>query len=236
MISQAIVWTIALQAPTIIFAWIIGNALGAMAAYRRGKLDSIVFPLFLLLACIPGYCFAISFVYFFSIVLGWFPPGGAYGLGLVPTFSVRYILSFLKHYTLPFFSVMLGMVGIQAIGMRAMSIYELDSDYVQYCRFIGFSDKRVTGYVFRNAMLPQISGLAIMIGGMVGGALITEIVFSYPGIGSLLYKAIREKDYPLIQGCTLVITISVLIINAIVDGVYGIIDPRIRSSQVGMEQ
>ena len=117
--------------------------------------------------------------------------------------------------------------------MRAMSIYELDADYVRYSRSLGVSDNRIVRYIFRNAMLPQITGLALSIGGMVSGALITEIVFSYPGIGTLLFTAIRQEDYPLVQGITLLIMIAVLLANFMVEIGYGFIDPRIRAAQAG---
>jgi peptide/nickel transport system permease protein len=117
--------------------------------------------------------------------------------------------------------------------MRAMSIYELDTDYVRFARSLGVGDNRIIGYIFRNAMLPQITGLALAIGSLVSGALITEIVFNYPGIGTLLFSAIRQSDYPVIQGITLLIMIGVLLANFIVDIAYGFIDPRIRAREAG---
>lgn len=117
--------------------------------------------------------------------------------------------------------------------MRAMSIYELDADYVRYARSLGVPPARIVAYIFRNAMLPQVTGLALAIGSMVGGALITEIVFSYPGVGSLLFSAIRQNDYPVVQGVTLLIMVGVLSANFLVDIAYGIIDPRIRAATAG---
>ena len=117
--------------------------------------------------------------------------------------------------------------------MREMAIYELGTDYVNYSKRLGISDTKVVGYVFRNAMLPQVTGLALAFGTMVGGALVTENVFSYPGLGTLLFSAIRQNDYPMIQGVTLIITVTVLIANFLVEIAYGFIDPRIRAAQVG---
>jgi peptide/nickel transport system permease protein len=117
--------------------------------------------------------------------------------------------------------------------MRSMAIYELGTDYVNYARGLGIGDNRIVAYIFRNAMLPQVTGLALAIGSLVGGALITEVVFSYPGIGGLLFTAIRQNDYPIIQGITLLITIGVLLANFLVDVTYGLIDPRIRAAQSG---
>src|SRR5450759_3657237 len=117
--------------------------------------------------------------------------------------------------------------------MRAMSVYELDADYVRYSRSLGVKDNRIVSYIFRNGMLPQITGLALSIGGMVSGALITVIVFSYPGIGFLLFGAIRNEDYPVVQGITRRSMIAVLLANFLVEMAYGFIEPRIRASETG---
>ncbi len=106
---------------------------------------------------------------------------------------------------------MLIIIGGQAIGMRSMSIYELNADYVKYSRFMGIKDKKIVRYVFRNAMLPQVTGLALAIGTIVGGALVAEIIFSYPGLGTTLLSGILGQDYPLISASTLIITMMVLI-------------------------
>ena len=115
--------------------------------------------------------------------------------------------------------------------MRSMSIYELNADYVKYSRFLGIKDRKIVGYVFRNAMLPQMTGLALSIGTMVGGALVAEIIFSYPGLGSTLLTAVMGQDYPLISATTLIITLMVLIATFIIEILYGFIDPRIKAAQ-----
>jgi peptide/nickel transport system permease protein len=134
---------------------------------------------------------------------------------------------------LPFLSLLLINIGGQAVGMRSMAIYELGSDYVNYSRGLGIGDAKMTRYIFGNAMLPQVTGLALSIGTMVGGALITELVFNYPGMGSLLFNAISSNDYPIIQAVTLLITVAVLVANFAVEVVYGFIDPRIRAAKSG---
>jgi peptide/nickel transport system permease protein len=143
------------------------------------------------------------------------------------------VLDALSHYFLPFISLVVVFVGGQAVGMRSMAIYELGTDYVNYARGLGVNDGRVVKYIFRNAMLPQVTGLALSLGTLVGSALITEVVFSYPGVGTLLFSAIRQNDYPIIQGITLLITIAVLTMNFLIDILYGVIDPRIRAAQSG---
>ena len=116
--------------------------------------------------------------------------------------------------------------------MREMSVYELSSDYVLYARSLGVPSRKITRYVFRNAVLPQITGFATSLGMVVGGSLVTEVVFSYPGIGTALFTAIRQADYPLIQGCTLVIAVAVLSANLLMDLCYGLVDPRIRAAEM----
>ena len=115
--------------------------------------------------------------------------------------------------------------------MRSMSIYELNADYVKYSRFMGIKDRKIIGYVFRNAMLPQITGLALSIGTMIGGALVAEIIFSYPGLGTTILTAVLGQDYPLISATTLIVTIMVLIANFGIEILYGFLDPRIKAAQ-----
>ena len=233
LIGDALPWTIALQLPAILVGWIIGNAVGAIAAYKGGWFDKGGFVGSLFLSSMPYYCFAIILLYLFAVQLDILPAAGGYSYGLEPSFSAAFIRDAAAHYWLPFFSLVLIFIGGQAIGMRSMAIYELGADYVDFSRGIGISDGRITRYIFRNAMLPQVTGLALSIGSLVGGALITEVVFSYPGIGTLLFSAIRRNDYPVIQGITLLIMVAVLLANFLVDIAYGFIDPRIRSAQTG---
>ena len=145
---------------------------------------------------------------------------------------MRFIKSILTHYQLPFWSIVIISVGGQAIGMRSMSIYELNADYVKYSRFLGIKDRKIVGYVFRNAMLPQVTGLALSLGTMVGGALIAEVIFNYPGLGSTILSAISGADYPLVSGATLIITIMVLAANFAIEVLYGFIDPRVKAAQM----
>lgn len=232
ILAEAIPWTLALQLPAIIIGWIVGNTLGAITAYRKGIFSKTLYSVSLFVNSIPYYAFAIILLYFFAIQKGIFPPGGAYSNGLVPTLSIRFIFDVIHHHTLPFLAIVLIMIGGQAMGMRSMAIYELNADYVLYAKLMRTPEKKIIGYVFRNAMLPQISGLALSLGTMVSGSLITEIVFNYPGIGYWLYLAIRQLDYPLISGCTLLLSVTVLVANFVIDVIYGFIDPRVRVAQI----
>jgi len=139
----------------------------------------------------------------------------------------------LLHWFLPFFSLFMVQFGGWAIGMRNMIIYELEADYSHYLEALGAPRSLIRRYAFNNAVLPQLSGLALQLGVIVAGALVTEVVFSYPGIGYLLLAAIQNQDYFLIQGCFLFIIIGVLLANFVIDIVYVLVDPRTRRGMTG---
>ena len=231
IIGSGIGWTIALQIPAILVGWLLGNLLGAMAAYKRKFYDKVLMPLTLFLSAIPAFGAAVILLVLFHSVLGWAPPNGAYDPGMIPSFNWKFISSVISHYQLPFWSIVLISIGGQAVGMRSMSIYELNADYVKYARFLGIKDRKIVRYVFRNAMLPQVTGLAMSIGTSVGGALVAETIFSYPGLGMSMYAAINSSDYPVISACTLIITVMVLIASFLLDIIYAFIDPRVKAAQ-----
>ncbi|HUI88961.1 MAG TPA: ABC transporter permease [Anaerolineales bacterium] len=231
VIRSSVWWTVCLQFPAIIVGWIIGNALGALAAYLKGGYDKVLLPISIFVSNLPTFGMAIILLVIFGVDLKWFPTSGGYGFDLIPSLSWKFMWSVIVHYQLPFWSIVLIAIGGQAIGMRSMSIYELNADYVKYSRFMGIKDRKIVGYVFRNAMLPQVTGLALSIGTMVSGALVAEIIFSYPGLGTTLLNAITGGDYPLISAITLIITLMVLMAMFLIEIIYGFIDPRIKATQ-----
>ena len=231
VLKSSLWWTVMLQFPAIIIGWLIGNTLGALAAYLKGWYDKALMPLSIFASGMPAFGMAIVLLVIFGVKLHWFPISGGYGFDMIPNFSWAFIWSVIVHYMLPFWSIVLIIIGGQAIGMRSMAIYELNSDYVKYSRFMGIKDSKIIQYVFRNAMLPQITGLALAIGTMVGGALIAEIIFSYPGLGYTLLNGIMGQDYPLISATTLIITVMVLAATFAIEILYGFIDPRIKAAQ-----
>lgn len=231
IIKSSIWWTVCLQFPAIIVGWLIGNSLGALAAYTRKGFDKVLMPASIFVSNFPAFGMAIILLVIFGVRLKWFPTSGGYGFDLIPNFSWSFIWSVIVHYQLPFWSIVLISIGGQAIGMRSMAIYELNADYVKYSRFLGIKDRKIIGYVFRNAMLPQITGLALSVGTMVGGALVAEIIFSYPGLGSTILTAVLGQDYPLISAATLIITLMVLSATFLIEIFYGFIDPRIKAAQ-----
>jgi peptide/nickel transport system permease protein len=231
IIRSSIGWTMALQFPAIIVGWLIGNTLGALAAYLKGGFDKVLMPVSIFVSNLPAFGMAVILLVIFGVQLKWFPTSGGYGFDLIPNYSWKFVWSVIVHYQLPFWSVVLIAIGGQAIGMRSMAIYELNADYVKYSRFMGIKDRKIIGYVFRNAMLPQITGLALAIGTMVSGALVAEIIFSYPGLGSTILTAVRGQDYPLISATTLIITLMLLSATFLIEILYGFIDPRIKAAQ-----
>jgi len=233
LIAQALPWSIAIMLPAIIVGWIVGNLLGAVAAFKGGWLDRGAFIGSLFFSSVPPFALAIILLFLVAAKGGILPVGGAYSFGLTPEFSLAFFGDAITYWWLPFWSLVLVYIGGQAVGMRSMAIYELGSDYVNYNRGLGVKEGHTVRYIFRNAMLPQFTGLALSIAALITGGLITELVFSYPGLGSLLFAAIGQNDYPVISAITLLITIAVLIANLAADILTGFIDPRIRAVQSG---
>jgi peptide/nickel transport system permease protein len=231
IIMAAIPYTLGLLIPAILLSWYAGNKVGALAA-RRKVLDNTALPLGYALTATPYMWLAIMLSWLFAVIWQVFPVGFAYSPTATRGWSLAFILNLLHHWVLPFCSLFLVAFGGWAIGMRNMIIYELESDYAHYLEALGAPQRLVRKYAFRNAMLPQITGLALSLGAVVAGALVTEIVFSYPGLGYQIYRAITNADYFVIQGIFLFIIVGVLIANFLVDLVYVLVDPRTR---LGME-
>lgn len=232
IISRAIPYTLALLLPAILLSWLAGNKFGAFAARSRW-LDNTVLPIGYTLTATPYMWLGILLAWVFGIVWGVLPLAGAYSFALQPAWTWRFVGSFLGHWLLPFASLFLVMFGGWAIGMRNMIIYELEADYSHYLEALGAPRKLVRKYAFRNAVLPQLTGLALQLGVIVAGALVTEIVFSYPGLGYLILQAIQNQDYFLLQGAFLFIIFGVLIANFLIDIAYVIVDPRTRTGMQG---
>jgi len=232
IIMRAVPYDIFLLLPAILLSWYAGNHFGAFAA-RTKWLDNTILPVGYILTATPYMWLGILLAWVFGIVLGVFPIAGAYSYAMRPHLSWAFIGSVLGHWFLPFASLFLVMFGGWAIGMRNMIIYELEADYSHYLETLGAPRKLVRKYAFRNAILPQLTGLALQLGVIVAGALVTEVVFSYPGIGYLLLAAIQNQDYFLIQGCFLFIIIGVLLANFAIDIAVVLVDPRTRTGMLG---
>jgi peptide/nickel transport system permease protein len=182
---------------------------------------------------IPYPFLALLVPYLLGVVWHIFPTRLGYGQGLLPAWNWTFIGSLLDHWFLPFLTLFLVSLGGWAIGMRNLVIYELENDSSRYLRALGASERVVRRYAYRSASLPQLSGLALALGVVVGGNIVTEIAFQYPGIGTLLYNGITNNDYFLLQGIFIFIVIGVLIANFIIDLVFITVDPRTRLSMQG---
>jgi len=232
VIKDAVPFDILLLLPAILVSWYTGNHFGAFAA-RSKWLDNTILPIGYILTATPYMWLGILLAWALGIVIHIFPFSGAYSYSMMPTWSWSFVGSLAIHWVLPFLSLFLVMFGGWAIGMRNMIIYELEADYSHYLEALGAPRKLVRKYAFNNAVLPQITGLALQLGTIVSGALVTEIVFSYPGIGWLILQAIQNEDYFLLQGCFLFIIIGVLLANFAIDIVYVLVDPRTRTGMQG---
>ncbi|MGZ4414146.1 MAG: ABC transporter permease [Gaiellaceae bacterium] len=231
LIRGALPYTISLLVPAILLSFWAGNKVGALAA-RRKALDNTVLPLSYVLTATPQMWLGIVLAWVFATILSIFPVTAAYDLSIQPSWSIEFVKSYLHHWVLPFSALFLVAFGGWAIGMRNMIIYELEADYSNYLAALGAPTRLIRRYAYRNALLPQITGLALALGAVVAGAIVVEIVFSYPGLGSLTLSALQNRDYFLIQGIFLFLIIGVLLANLIIDIAYVFIDPRTR---VGMQ-
>jgi peptide/nickel transport system permease protein len=232
IVIGALPYTLALLVPAILLSWYVGNKLGALAARRRW-LDNSALPLSYLLTATPYVWLAILLVWTGGIVLEIFPNSRGYDPSLTPGWNLTFIQDAAEHWVLPFLSLFLVALGGWAIGMRNLVIYELESDYANYLGTLGAPPRLVRQYAFRNAVLPQITGLALQLGVILGGNILTEVVFAYPGLGHLILNAIQARDFFLLQGILLFIVVGVLIANFIIDIAYVWVDPRTRTGMQG---
>jgi peptide/nickel transport system permease protein len=231
VIGMGLVWTVLLAGTSVVIAFGLGTLLGILAAWRRGgRLDTFAPPALALLGAFPYFWLAMLLLSLFGFSLGWFPLRHAHSAHLVPELSFTFIADVVAHAALPVLSIVLATLGGWMLSMRNVMIGVLGTDYVRLAHAKGLHPRRVMlRYAARNALLPNITGFGMALGFVLGGSLLTEIVFSYPGQGYLLIQAVRNQDYPLMQGLFLLITLAVLLANWIVDLVNLWLDPRARS-------
>ena len=229
LLRQSILWTLLLVGTATVISFVAGIALGVLAGWKRGTwLDSLV-PSTTLLTSMPYFWIALLLVYLFTQVRPWFPPSGGYDPLDDIGFNGAFLWSAIQHSVLPALTIVISSVGGWLLGMRNMMVATLSDDYIIAAEARGLRPRKVMiGYAARNAVLPSVSGFAISLGFVVSGAVVMEWVFNYPGIGNLLYQAVNSDDYALMQGIFLVITLTVLGANLLVDLLYGLIDPRTR--------
>jgi peptide/nickel transport system permease protein len=231
VIAQEIPWTLLLVGLSLVISFVLGTLLGVIVAWRRGsRLDAALAPFFTFISAIPYFWLALILLYLLGFVLNWFPLNGGYDTtNVAPGLSPDFILSAIWHAILPAFTIVISSIAGWLLGMRNAMITTLSEDYVLMAEAKGLSSRRVMlMYAARNAILPNITSFALSLGFVVSGALLTEIVFSYPGVGYALLEAVTNLDYALLQGLFLVIAVAVLVANFLADLLYVALDPRVR--------
>lgn len=230
LILRGLPWTIGLLSMSTIISWGIGTFIGAFSGWRGqdSKLSEIFSSMALLLYPIPYFLMSMILVYLLAYTLGVFPISGGYSVGLVPTISIDFLLDVAFHSALPLLGIVISSLGWWYLCMRSMISGLKGEDFILFAEAKGLSKRRIMWtYAFRNALIPQVTGLAMSLGHIVGGSLLTEVIFAYPGLGWLLYTGTINLDYTLIQGVILLIILSVCTSMLILDLILPLIDPRI---------
>jgi peptide/nickel transport system permease protein len=228
VIRQALPYTLGLVGVATLISFVLGTAVGAIVAWKRGSWLDNLLPVVTFFQAAPYFFLAFLAIDVFAITLGWFPPSRAANATDFPALTWTYLSDVLDHAVLPALTIVVASAAGWIVGMRNVMLTTMDEDYVLIAAAKGLRKGRVIWYSARNAILPSVSGFALAIGFIVSGALLTEIVFSYPGLGSLLLQAVSNNDYELMQGLFLIITFTVLAANLIADFVYVFLDPRTR--------
>ena len=233
LVGRALPWTLGLLGLATGISFIAGNAVGALLAWRRTPgLARALLPLTLTFTAIPPFMLGILLIYLFAFGLEWLPFAGAYGRGLQPDLTLEFILSVAEHGTLPALAIVVTTMGFWALGMRGMMITTDGEDYMILAQAKGLRPGRVFWrYGVRNSILPQITALALSLGGIAGGTVIVEYIFTYPGMGYLLYQGIINTDFTLIQGIVFMLIVGVALAVFILDLLYPLVDPRITYQQ-----
>jgi peptide/nickel transport system permease protein len=229
ILRQSLPWTIALVGITTFASFMIGTSLGVLAGWRRGSWVDGLLPVTTFFSSVPYFWLGIIAIYFLAGPGSIFPSSGGFDSNLVPAWDQYFIPSAIRHSLLPALTILVSSVSGWILSMRNMMITVSSEDYITVAHAKGLSDRRVAvSYAARNALLPNVSGFALSLGFIVGGTLLVEIVFSYPGLGLTLLEGLQSKDYPLMQGIFLIITLAVLVANLLADIAYLLLDPRTR--------
>ncbi|MEM2971065.1 MAG: ABC transporter permease [Candidatus Bathyarchaeia archaeon] len=222
-------YTLVLVFPVLVISFLLGNWIGARAAYMGGKPSELTYFLSVFSNRLPSWWFGYILYFVFITTYKIFPiPGGAVIPGITSPLTLEYIRKFFNYYTLPFLTLFIIYLGGWATGMRSMVIHEMDSGYVRYTDQLGFRKSKSMGYVRRNAILPQFTGINLYLNALIGETIVVERIFGWPGIGDLIVEASHNCDYPLVIGSIVVVICVVVLGNFIIDVLYGFVDPRIR--------
>jgi peptide/nickel transport system permease protein len=231
VILDAIPWTLGLVGVTTVLAFVLGTGIGIMSAWRRGgPLDSIGPPVFVIATAIPYFWIGLMLILVFAVRLQWLPAAFGFDITLTPSLSLPFIGNILEHAILPATALLVTTIGTWILTMRNNMITTLAEDYVRMARAKGLPGRRIMlDYAARNALLPNLTGFAMSLGFVVGGAILVEYVFNYPGVGYMLLQAVNNEDYPLMQALFLLITVAVLVAILLADIATAVFDPRTRT-------
>jgi peptide/nickel transport system permease protein len=229
LIGRALPWTIGLVGIATAIIFVVGNLLGALLAWSKTpRLVKFLIPLSMMFTSVPSILAALLLAYLFGFVLKWFPITNAYGRGMVPEFSLEFIGSVIHHGVLPASAIVIVSFGYWVLGMRGMMVTIEGEDYMILAQAKGLKPFYVLyRYMVRNAMLPQLTSLAVSVGTLVGGTILVEVIFVYNGMGTLILSAIRNSDYAVIQGTSFMLILTSALAVLIIDLSYPLIDPRI---------
>jgi len=218
---------------TTILAFVLGTGVGIVAAWRRGGLlDSVAPPVLVIASAIPYFWVGMMFIMIFGLKLRWLPWSGGTDITAVPGWNPAYIGNVLEHAILPGMALLITTIGTWTLTMRNNMVTILAEDYVRMARAKGLPARRIMlDYAARNAILPNLTGFAMSLGFVVGGAILIEYVFNYPGVGYMLLQAVQNEDYPLMQALFLLITVAVLVAILLADIATAIFDPRTRTAR-----
>jgi peptide/nickel transport system permease protein len=232
VVLDAIPWTLGLVGVTTILAFVLGTGIGIVAAWRRGgRLDSVIPPVFVITSAIPYFWVGLMLILIFAEQLRWLPAAFGFDVTLVPSLTPAFIGNVLAHAVLPAAALLVTTIGTWILTMRNNMITTLAEDYVRMARAKGLPSRRIMlDYAARNAILPNLTGFAMSLGFVVGGAILVEYVFNYPGIGYMLLQAVNYEDYPLMQALFLLITVAVLVAILLADIATAAFDPRTRGT------
>jgi peptide/nickel transport system permease protein len=232
MVGRTLPYSIFLVGVGFILAFIIGIAIGMVAAWRRGKfVDTVIVPAFMMVSAFPAFFIALLGLYFLGLKAGWFPIQHAYANDVIPGFNWRFLSSAFRHSQLPILCIILAYGGGWVLNMRTVMINTISEDYVLAAHAKGLPDRRVmTRYAGRNAILPPLNGFAALFASAVGGLVFVEFIFSYPGVGFTLQQAVLGADYPLAQAILVVLSVCVIVANFIMDLLNFVLDPRLRTA------
>jgi peptide/nickel transport system permease protein len=228
-IAGALPWTIGLFGVATIIAFLLGSLSGALLAWPKApKCLHYILPLVLTLSAVPYYLLGLVLLFIFAFTIRWFPLSGGYSIGVIPEFSFDFIWDILHHSFLPGIAMFLTGVGFWALQMRGLMVLGLEENYIAFAEAKGLKGSRIFfRYAVRNILLPQVTALAIALGQVISGAILVEVVFGYPGLGTLLLKAVSGFDYNLISGIVFIIILIIALSTLIVDLICPLLDPRI---------